>query len=374
MALTNKLTAIGDAIRTKTGETKKYTLDEIAQVISEMQGNARLPEQLINYSGDCSYRFFKSSWDWVIENYGSQIKTSDITGAGAMFSQSKIESIPFDLNFKSDTYCTCSRMFSECMNLKSIGNMNNLKSYAFNSMFANCNNLRELPNFKNISFSEYGDSQCENMFQKCFSLRSIPEYLLKQMLYSNREGLSPRFNQMFNDCYCLDQIVGFNPHFCSNETENWFFMVFDYCFRLKNLIFATQDNGTVYTCNYSGQFIDLTNYVGYSSTGNKPYFFKYNSGITMDKEVTDANTYNSLKNDPDWFTCNIAYSRYNHDSAVATINSLPDTSAYLAENGGTNTIKFKGASGSSTDGGAISNLTAEEIAVATSKGWTVTLV
>ena len=374
MALTNKLTAIGDAIRTKTGETKKYTLDEIAQVISEMQGSARLPEQLINYSGNCNYRFFNSSWDWVIENYGSQIKTSDITSAGAMFSQSKIESIPFDLNFKSDTYCVCSRMFSECVNLKSIGNMNNLKSYAFNSMFANCNNLMELPSFKNISFSEYGDSQCENMFQKCFSLRSIPEYLLKQMLYSNREGLSPRFNQMFNDCYCLDQIVGFNPHFCSNETENWFFSVFDYCFRLKNLIFATQDNGTVYTCNYSGQFIDLTNYVGYSNTGYKPYFFKYNSGITMDKEVKDANTYNSLKNDPDWFTCNIAYSRYNHDSAVRTINSLPDTSAYLAENGGTNTIKFKGASGSSTDGGAISNLTAEEIAVATSKGWTVTLV
>ena len=48
MALTDKLTAIGDAIRTKTGETKKYTLDEIAQVISEMQGSARLPEQLLN--------------------------------------------------------------------------------------------------------------------------------------------------------------------------------------------------------------------------------------------------------------------------------------------------------------------------------------
>lgn len=374
MALTNKLTAIGDAIRTKTGETKKYTLDEIAQVISEMQGNARLPEQLINYSGDCSYMFYFPKWDWVIENYGSQIKTSDITGAYKMFNMSEIESVPFDLNFKSDTYCSCKHMFLGCKNLKSIGNMNNLKSYSFEYMFANCNNLRELPNFKNISFSEYGDSQCENMFYSCFSLRSIPEYLLKQMLYSNIEGLLPRFNQMFNDCYCLDQIVGFNPHFCSNETENWFFRVFDSCYRLKNLIFATQDNGTVYTCNYSGQVIDLTNYVGYSNTGNKPYFFKYNSGITMDKEVTDANTYNSLKNDPDWFTCNIAYSRYNHDSAVATINSLPDTSAYLAENGGTNTIKFKGASGSETDGGAINTLTSQEIAVATSKGWTVTLV
>lgn len=34
MALTNKLTAIADAIRTKTGETKLYTLDEMASAIS----------------------------------------------------------------------------------------------------------------------------------------------------------------------------------------------------------------------------------------------------------------------------------------------------------------------------------------------------
>ena len=70
----------------------------------------------------------------------------------------------------------------------------------------------------------------------------------------------------------------------------------------------------------------------------------------------------------------VPYSRYNHDSAVETINSLPDTSEYLAANGGTNTIKFKGAAGSKTDGGAINTLTEEEIAVAAAKGWTVTLV
>ena len=93
-----------------------------------------------------------------------------------------------------------------------------------------------------------------------------------------------------------------------------------------------------------------------------------------DKQVKDDATYQALKDDPDWWTLEVAYSRYNHDSAVATINSLPDTSAYLTANGGTNTIKFKGESGSATDGGAINTLTAEEIAVATAKGWTVTLV
>ena len=64
----------------------------------------------------------------------------------------------------------------------------------------------------------------------------------------------------------------------------------------------------------------------------------------------------------------VAYSRYNHNSAVNTINSLPSCSA------GTSTIKFEGEAGSATDGGAINTLTAEEIAVATAKNWTVTFV
>ena len=131
------------------------------------------------------------------------------------------------------------------------------------------------------------------------------------------------------------------------------------------------NNGVPYTVTWKSQVIDLSDYVGYAGSD---VYTQHNSGITADKEVTDDATYQALKNDPDWFTTKIEYSRYNHDSAVATINSLPDTSAYLATAGGTNTIKFKGQAGASTDGGAISTLTEEEIAVAAAKGWTVTLV
>ena len=137
------------------------------------------------------------------------------------------------------------------------------------------------------------------------------------------------------------------------------------------MMFKT-DGGTPYSVSWKGQVINLTDYIGFADRSY--YITDYNSGITADKRVTDDATYQSLKNDPDWFTTDVAYSRYNHDSAVRTINSLPDTSAYLATAGGTNTIKFKGESGSATDGGAINTLTPEEIAVATAKGWTVTLV
>ena len=93
--------------------------------------------------------------------------------------------------------------------------------------------------------------------------------------------------------------------------------------------------------------------------------------------IYNEETYNLLKDDPDAIFLgnssssnrDYGYSRYNHDSAVETINSLPDTSAY-----GTNTIKFRGDAGGKTDGGAINTMTEEEISVATAKGWTVTFV
>ena len=116
--------------------------------------------------------------------------------------------------------------------------------------------------------------------------------------------------------------------------------------------------------------MDMSSSLGYTQ-GLDAYIVGYNSGITMDKKVVDDATYQALKNDPDWWAYDYKYSRYNHDSAVNTINSLPDTSAYLATAGGTNTIKFRGDAGSKTDGGAINTMTEEEIAVATAKGWTV---
>ena len=144
---------------------------------------------------------------------------------------------------------------------------------------------------------------------------------------------------------------------------------FDYCGRLKNVTFATP-GGTPYVVNWKNQTINMRN-MGHAS--NNSNILGYNSGIKLDKQVDNDTEYQALKNDPDWYTLQLYYSRYNHDSAVATINSLPDTSAYLATAGGTNNIVFNGQGGRKTDGGAINTLTAEEIAVATAKGWTVTI-
>ena len=175
----------------------------------------------------------------------------------------------------------------------------------------------------------------------------------------------------FYICTSLDELINLPILYTkATWTSNAFNNTFYACSRLKDVTFAL-NNGTPYTVTWKNQVIDLSYYVGYAES-KSDILSGLNNGITKDKEVKDATSYRLLKNDPDWFTINVNYSRYNHDSAVRTINSLPDTSAYLASDGGTNTIKFKGASGTNTDGGAISNLTESEIAVATAKGWTVT--
>ena len=127
------------------------------------------------------------------------------------------------------------------------------------------------------------------------------------------------------------------------------------------------DENTPYTRNWTSQTIDFNNiHAGYSYDQSNQLRY----GFTEETRITDDASYQLLKDNPDSWTTDPAYSRYNHDSAVRTINSLPDCSA----SGGTNTIKFNGAAGSATDGGAINTLTEEEIAVATAKGWTVSLV
>lgn len=209
------------------------------------------------------------------------------------------------------------------------------------------------------------------MFNYCYSLRSVPIILIKSgnpYIYSSYSY----FNSGFSYCYVLDELINLPiPYTKATWTSNAFNSTFTYCNRLKNITFALKD-GVPYTVTWKSQVINLSDYVGY--TNNKSNILKYNSGITADKEVKDDASYQLLKNDPDWWTMDVNYSRYNHDSAVATINSLPDTSAYLATAGGTNTIKFNGQAGALTDGGAINTLTEEEIAVAAAKGWTVTLV
>ena len=340
-------------------------------------GGGDLPEKAFLITGDCRYRFANSGWDWFIENYGNRVTTSNIMGISDMFSYSSVEEIPFDINLNG-TVMSMDNMFEYCNKLKVLPKING-KINSARRLFLECNSLRHIPEdfFKNIDCSAmttgstYSNGNLSNIFSKCYSLRAIPVNFLK----NNHPGCNTYnsyFSSGFSYCYSLDELRDLPLHFTSTWTNDAFSATFTQCQRIKSLTFGMPD-GQPAVMNWKNQTINLSQRIGYADSDGKIYILNYNSGITADKEVKDDATYQALKNDPDWFTLNAAYSRYNHDSAVETINSLPDTSAYLAANGGTNTIKFTGSAGYATDGGAINTLTEAEIAVAAAKGWTVVL-
>jgi hypothetical protein len=214
---------------------------------------------------------------------------------------------------------------------------------------------------KSHSLTGYSAPNFTYLFCNCHSLRVIEEKLLN-VLWSNYPSYTSQlFGSGFSACYSLDELKGLYPPPLS-ISSNMFSACFTDDSRLKELTFAL-DNGNPYVRNWSSQMISLQYSVGWGD-GIKKYL-KY-SGLSEDTKIKDDTTYQALKNNPDSWTEDMRYSRYNKKSALNTIKSLPDVSQ-----GKNNKIIFQGNAGSLTDEGAINTLTEEEIAIATTKGWTV---
>lgn len=378
--------AIKDAIVAKGGTVANETpFRGYAECISELPtgggGGEEIPAEMLKITGTGSYRFYMGGWDSFIEYFGNRITTENLQTTSNMFNNcQKLEEIPFELNYitaSANAGIDLNNMFYQCFKLKQIPKFNNCKPSAMNSIFNGCSAIQAYPEdidewfdwsyIDNLTSTSYGSMA--NIFTGNRSLRKLP---IKMLQHGNPQGpyTASIYYYLCNNCYLLDEIKDIPfPHYKSTWTSNTFSSAFAACYRAKDITFALQEDGTPYTAKWKSQTITLTSLIGYTGTESNVTGY----GISKDKKVTNDATYQALKNDPDWFTTDVNYSRYNHDSAVNTINSLPDTSAYLATAGGTNTIKFNKNSGAKTDGGAISNLTAEEIAVATAKGWTVTL-
>ena len=215
--------------------------------------------------------------------------------------------------------------------------------------------------------------------------------------YSSSSSMSNKidFVRNLSEVNCFPFVYQSNTPITSNVWVTYSYKTF-----LKEFKFCT-NNGVPYEVKWKNQTFDFAHNsysIGYSTnsaTSNISHQTRYdyhNHNIFYkDKELTTLEEvqarYNELKNGR-WYAqssrqityegasryMSLLFSRYNHDSAVNTINSLPDTSAYLATAGGTNTIKFRNYQGALTDGGGINDLTPAEIQVATDKGWTVTIV
>lgn len=347
----------------------------------EVAGEYSVTEEDLTFSGNIQYLFRYNTWSQFIKRFGKMMRFNNITDAAELFYYSdSIEDLS-ELNMSLDG-CSLARAFYRCSSLQKLPNVTGSVNFYFDSLFEKCyhltsNECNKFFNSLTYKLPSSGSTGFGNMFQGCYSLRDLTTTL--DWIDNHANHYDKTSSQIFsflnflNAASSLDEITNFPVIRLDREnTSNSFSGTFNACGRVKNVMFKT-DNGVPYKVKWKSQTIDLSVNVGYGTSHSQ--FIDYNSGITRDKLVNSNESYKRLKDDPDWYTASAGsqYSRYNHDSAVNTINSLPDTSEYLASAGGTNTIKFRGTNGAYTDGGAISNLTAEEIAVATAKGWTVTL-
>lgn len=386
MALTNKLSAIGDAIRAKTGKSDLLTLEQMPVEIAAIETGGSGEEYVL--TGDCKYKFANSTIPTYsgstipnevkaarqnLQELMSMVKrTEGITNATNMFhANTLITEIPFDINLV-ESGAGCAYLFSGVKGITTLPKVNGTATNV-NNLLSGCNNLKDANGLKDLEITDSANRGYG--FQNCYNLRSIPSEFLKR--YGKGTATSNSYIPGYNPfylCYLLDEVVDFGVT-TATYTSAKFSNIAYYTFRLKKWTFETNEDGTPLTANWHTQTLDFSQYVGYVYQASSTFKDRCPDFYNLDTKITNDTTYASLKDNPDAWTELLAYSRYNHDSAVETINSLPDTSAYLAANSGkTNTIKFKGSAGSSTDGGAINTLTEEEIAVAAAKGWTVSLV
>ena len=388
MALTDKLSAIGTAIRNKTGKTALMTLDEMPTEIAGISGGNEPTDADLTFGWNLSHWNYQGIWDNIISKYGNRITTHDVTAFNESFLNSGLTNIPFAINQKSDgQYVNYSNAFFGCQQLTTCPTINNFKPQMCGGMFGLCKELESIPLVVDWSeangYTDIGYANASQLFRGCSKLRTIdPSWFDCDFLCYPSSSF---YYNGFNGCKSLDELVGL-PVFTKSEWTDYSNQAFEnfisgdtintVCNRLKNVTFKT-NNGTPLIAKWANQEIRFGRVGTFYSESEAT-----NLGFTEATRITDATTYQALKNNPDSWTTDLAYSRYNHDSAVATINSLPDTSAFVTqyqESSGepdvSNILSFRGfsAMGASTDGGAINTLTEAEIAVATAKGWTVSM-
>ena len=136
MALTDKLSAIGNAIRAKTGRTESLTLDAMPNEIASIEtGGGTIPEEAFTLTGVCDHRFANGAWDWFIKQYGNKITTVAISSAVSLFdNRETLEEIPFDINFVRRTSASSSsiQLFQYCNALKTLPNLSGtIKNFYF---------------------------------------------------------------------------------------------------------------------------------------------------------------------------------------------------------------------------------------------------
>lgn len=230
MALTNKLTAIGDAIREKTGRTELLKLDEMPSAIASIEGgSSKYAPKAISF-----YNYQGTELDYELSN----LDLSNATSLYNMFSNCKNLTTINLSNFNTENVTTVDNMFYYCQALLNVS-LENLKFpnlTTVSSMFGQCKVLTE------VDLSSWETSQITSMNQMCQNCAKLTKADL-----SGLRGTITSFTTVFGGCYKLMHIDIRNLDLSNASTANAFIGVPTSC-----LIIVKDDaNKAWFASNYS---------------------------------------------------------------------------------------------------------------------------
>ena len=194
------LTAIGDAVREKTGSIELIPVNKLANEIKGIIAKD-IPEEGFLLTGDCDYMFYKGNWDWFIKEYGHKITTENITRGGYMFAYSKVEEIPFDI-YTAGLYLEYMFYGSKIKKAPQIYWPKDQTSFHVNNLFNGSHHLKEIDyNYFNKIISDeafeniyrYADRQ--QLFYDCYSLRKAPD--LTKLINNNTNNNRTLYYNLF---------------------------------------------------------------------------------------------------------------------------------------------------------------------------------
>lgn len=366
------LTNIADAIRQKKSSTDKYTPAGMATAIASIEsGGGELTEEDLTFTGDLSYFNRYGRMSKIIKKCGSKMRFNGITSLMDAFNENDSLNSDFSNWTINLSKCSLYEAFANNSSIKKYPKFSGTISSLNRALTSNSFTLIPDDLFSNTTFLlESTSNNYGGIISSCPNLKKTPlwfenmVFTTKDFTYSS-SGYSSIYASTFDGNKNLKEMVLPIIPAPIKLKANCFLTTFRYVSKARKVIFAPPPAGNE-SVLWTKQTINLADSLfGYS-----------NSGIQMTgKEISNDETYNLYKNDPDAWAYKLEYSFYNHDSALETIKSLPYAQMVdIPQSQLQNVIKFYGKSGEKTDGGAINTLTAEEIAIATNKGWTVSFV
>ena len=270
----SKLTAIANAIRSKTGSTENLTLDNMVTKIQSMSGASSGGglKTLLDATKSCYHLFYQytgTSVDDLI-NYSD---TENVTSMSGMFTKcTKLTTIPL---LDTSNVTSMDNMLNSCTNLTTIPLLDTSNVTNMFNMFTQCTKLTTIPLLDTSKVTDMS-----YMFSNCSKLTPIP--LLDTSKVTN-------MSYMFRGCSNLQTIDIISMDKITSVVNSY--SMCENCYSLTKLIIRTM---TTTPTLYSNAFTNCYHFTGTVNSTYNP------EGLKDGRIYVPDNMVEQLKSATNW--------------------------------------------------------------------------